>query len=80
MFAPYGTVGTLLMLRSVIEPVIERLPERIFETEHHAAVSHATVERAQILLQAAARALVRSQLCLTKSHRTRTPGTTNVPR
>ena len=52
------------MLSLVIDPVIARLPERIRETERREVVSRDRMEQAQLLLQAAQQALLRSQECL----------------
>ena len=58
------TIGAPLMVNSTIEPVSDRLPERTLETERREAVSRARVEQAWIILQAAERVLLRSQMCL----------------
>jgi hypothetical protein len=52
------------MVISDIELVIARLPERILEAEHREGTPRIKQEEAQILLQAAQRALRRSEDCL----------------
>ena len=55
------------MVISDIEPLIDRLPERKIEVAHAAAAVRLTQERVHLLLQAAQRALLRSQWCLAES-------------